>query len=247
MVKSKNVVNDRYECAILIPCYNEEKTIGKVVDDFKTYLPNYPIFVYDNASTDMTAQIAAEHGAKVRYCSIRGKGNVVKQMFKDIEADCYLMVDGDDTYPAADAIQLIRPILRKQADMIIGARRHLEVGMLDRRSVHNMGNRLVNAYLNYRFAKGKTPIKDVMTGYRAMSREFVKGLSVTSRGFEIETEISIYALEHNYRVWSVNVLCRERPKGSFSKIHTIEDGIKILNWIHRHGRSDVDCRENAWS
>ena len=241
MKKSVNVTNVRYECAVLIPCYNEEITIGKVIDDFKRVLPEYPVFVYDNASTDRTAEIARAHGAIVRYCCVRGKANVVKDMLRDIKADCYLLVDGDDTYPAGDAQRLIGPILRKSADMTIGVRHYDKSGDFDRRTVHNLGNRLVNFYVNRKFGRNGHLISDVMTGYRAMSADFVRYLGIMSCGFELETEISIYALEHDYRVIAVDIPCKERPVGSFSKIDTVRDGMRILNWIYKQDKRKVNC------
>ena len=216
----------RHSIAVLIPCYNEAKTIGKVVDDFRKALPDAGIYVYNNASTDDTAEIAARHGATVRFEPRRGKGNVVRQMFRDIDADCYLIVDGDDTYPAEAAQSLCDPILQQRADMVVGDR--LSNGTYaaeNNRAMHGFGNNLVRAMIRWIYGYS---FNDVMTGYRAMSRAFVKTLPVLSEGFQIETEISIHAVDRRWRILEVPIVYRDRPEGSESKLSTVSDGIKVI-------------------
>lgn len=215
--------------AVLIPCYNEAVTIAKVVDDFHQELPEASIYVYDNNSSDNTAQIARAHGAEVRFEPRQGKGNVVRQMFRDIEADCYLMVDGDDTYPADAARDLCNPILENRADMTVGDR--LSNGTYaeeNQRAFHGFGNDLVRAMIKWIYGYG---FDDVMTGYRAFSRTFVKTLPILSEGFQIETELSIHAVDRRWRILDVPIIYRNRPEGSESKLDTIGDGIKVIMMI----------------
>lgn len=215
--------------AVLVPCYNEEITIGKVIDDFKTVLPEAEIYVYNNNSSDRTAEIATEHGAIVRDEPRQGKGNVVRQMFRDIEADCYLMVDGDDTYPADAARALCDPILLGKADMTVGDR--LSNGTYaeeNKRAFHGFGNNLVRFMIKWIYGYG---FEDVMTGYRAFSRAFVKTFPVLSEGFQIETELSIHAVDRRWRILDVPIIYRDRPAGSESKLNTVSDGIKVIKMI----------------
>ena len=220
---------DRDEIAVIIPCYNEAQTIGKVVDDFKRELPAATIYVYDNDSTDATAAIALKHGASVRFEPRRGKGNVCRQMFRDIDAACYLMVDGDDTYPAEAARSLCEPILAGHADMVVGDR--LSNGTYakeNRRAFHGFGNDLVRAMIKWIYGY---EYADVMTGYRAMSKPFVKTFPVLSSGFQIETELSIHAVDRRWRIESVSIDYRDRPEGSQSKLNTLSDGIKVVAMV----------------
>lgn len=215
--------------AVLIPCYNEAVTIGKVVDDFRRELPSASIYVYDNNSSDDTAAIAREHGAIVRFEPRQGKGNVVRQMFRDIEADCYLMVDGDDTYPADAASSLCSPILEGKADMTVGDR--LSNGTYaeeNKRAFHGFGNNLVRFMIKWIYGYG---FDDVMTGYRAFSRTFVKTFPVLSEGFQIETELSIHAVDRRWRILDVPIVYRDRPAGSESKLDTFSDGLKVIMMI----------------
>lgn len=215
--------------AVLIPCYNEEVTIAKVVDDFKASLPEADIYVYDNNSTDRTSELARKHGAIVRFEPRQGKGNVVRQMFRDIEADCYLMVDGDDTYPAESAQALCSPILTCQADMTVGDR--LSNGTYaeeNKRAFHGFGNNLVRFMIKWIYGYS---FDDVMTGYRAFSRPFVKTFPVLSEGFQIETELSIHAVDRRWRILDVPIVYRDRPAGSESKLNTVSDGIKVIMMI----------------
>lgn len=212
--------------AVLIPCYNEAVTIAKVVDDFKRVLPDADIYVYDNNSSDETSKIAREHGAIVRFEPRQGKGNVVRQMFRDIEADYYLMVDGDDTYPAEAAPELLAPLMNDEADMTVGDRlSNGSYGEENDRAFHGFGNDLVRwlikAIYGYAF-------DDVMTGYRAFNRMFVKTMPVLSEGFQIETEISIHAVDKYWRIKDVPIDYRDRPEGSYSKLSTFGDGAKVL-------------------
>ena len=215
--------------AVLIPCYNEAVTIGKVVDDFKRVLPDATVYVYDNNSKDDTAKIAAEHGAVVRHEPRQGKGNVVRSMFRDIEADYYLMVDGDDTYPAEAAPALLAPLQAGEADMTVGDRlSNGSYGEENDRAFHGFGNDLVRWLIKriYGFA-----FDDVMTGYRAFNRVFVKTMPVMSEGFQIETEISIHAVDKRWRIADVPIEYRDRPEGSYSKLSTFGDGFKVLRAI----------------
>jgi len=214
--------------AILIPCYNESKTIAKVVCDFKLYLPSADIYVYDNNSTDGTADIALGEGAIVRYEHRQGKGNVIRQMLADIDADCYLLVDGDDTYPADKASEMCDYILKKEYDMVIGDRLSATYFQENNRLFHDFGNRLVRYTINTLF---HSDIKDIMTGYRALSRKMVLMTPLLSEGFEIETEMTINVLDNHLRIKQISVQYRNRPEGSISKLSTITDGIKILKTI----------------
>lgn len=216
--------------AVLIPCYNEEKTIKKVVEDFKRELPEAQIYVYDNNSTDRTTEIAKEAGAIVKHEYQQGKGNVIRRMFRDIDAECYLMTDGDDTYPAEFAREMVNKVLEKQIDMVVGDRLSSTYFEENKRPFHNFGNSLVRNSINHLF---KSNIKDIMTGYRAFSYEFVKTFPVLSKGFEIETEMSIHAVDKNLLVDNVIVDYRDRPQGSESKLNTVSDGIKVLKTIAR--------------
>ncbi|MGM9542205.1 MAG: glycosyltransferase family 2 protein [Candidatus Limivicinus sp.] len=215
--------------AVLIPCYNESKTIAKVVADFKAVLPEGSvIYVYDNNSTDGTAEIALAAGAVVRHEYQQGKGNVIRRMFREIDAQCYLMVDGDDTYPAEFAPEMIAKVLDRGVDMVVGDRLSATYFTENKRPFHNFGNKLVRHSINALF---KSNIQDIMTGYRAFSYQFVKSFPVLSKGFEIETEMSIHAIEKNMLVESVIVTYRDRPEGSVSKLNTVSDGIKVLGTI----------------
>lgn len=220
--------------AVLIPCYNESQTIGKVIDDFKRELSDAgydgDIYVYDNNSSDGTADIAKQHGAIVRRESRQGKGNVVRTMFREVTADCYLMVDGDDTYPAENAPELIAGILNSGADMVIGDRLSSTYFTENKRPFHNFGNRLVRELINDLF---HSQIKDIMTGYRAFSPLFVKTFPVMSKGFEIETEMTIHALDKNFKLLEIPVNYRDRPAGSHSKLNTLSDGRKVIGTIFR--------------
>lgn len=215
--------------AVLIPCFNEEVTIGKVVDDFHHVLPGADIWVYDNNSTDRTASIAREHGALVRREPRQGKGNAVRQMLRDIDADCYLMVDGDDTYPAEAAVDLVRPVLLGQADHVVGDRlTNGTYGAENKRQFHGFGNGLVRWLIRLLYG---FDYADVMTGYRAMSRPFAKTYPVLSPGFELETELSIHAVDKRWRIQQIQIEYRDRPEGSVSKLSTISDGLKVLKMI----------------
>ncbi|MBO5372529.1 MAG: glycosyltransferase [Lachnospiraceae bacterium] len=216
--------------AVLIPCYNESRTIKKVVEDFKRVLPEAVIYVYDNNSTDGTDKIAKEAGAIVRYEYQQGKGNVIRRMFRDVDAECYIMTDGDDTYPAEAALDLIRPIFEKNADMVVGDRLSSTYFTENKRAFHNFGNSLVRKSINTLF---ETDIKDMMTGYRAFNYLFVKSFPVLSKGFEIETEMSIHAADKNMQVENVVIEYRDRPEGSVSKLNTFSDGFRVLRTIAR--------------
>ncbi len=216
--------------AVLIPCYNEAVTIEKVVTDFREALPEAVIYVYDNNSKDDTAAIAARAGAVVRHEYQQGKGNVIRRMFREIDARCYLMVDGDDTYPADFARQMVEPVLNHQADMVVGDRLSATYFTENKRPFHNFGNRLVRWSINALF---KSSIRDIMTGYRAFSYAFVKSFPVLSRGFEIETEMSLHAIDKNMQIENVVIQYRDRPEGSESKLNTYSDGFKVLRTIAR--------------
>jgi glycosyltransferase involved in cell wall biosynthesis len=216
--------------AVLVPCYNESKTIAKVVADFKAALPEATVYVYDNNSTDGTDEIARRAGAEVRYEHRQGKGNVIRSMFRDIDADCYLMIDGDDTYPADHAREMCRLVVEEGCDMVIGDRLSSTYFQENKRPFHNFGNVLVRKLINYIF---KSNVKDIMTGYRAFSRQFVKFFPVLSRGFEIETEMTIHALDKNFYLREIPVMYRDRPEGSVSKLNTYKDGFKVLLTISR--------------
>ena len=216
--------------AVLIPCYNEEKTIRKVVTDWKNSLPEAVIYVYDNNSSDGTAAIAKEAGAVVRHEYQQGKGNVIRRMFREINAQCYIMVDGDDTYPAEYGRQMADLVLEKKTDMVVGDRLSSTYFEENKRPFHNFGNSLVRGSINHLF---NTNIRDIMTGYRAFSFLFVKSFPVLSKGFEIETEMSIPAVEKNMRIENVIIEYRDRPEGSESKLNTFEDGFKVLTTIFK--------------
>ena len=212
--------------AVLIPCYNEAKTIKKVISDYSKVLPEGSvIYVYDNNSTDNTAQIAKEAGAVVRKEHQQGKGNVIRRMFREIDAECYIMVDGDDTYPAEYAPEMIQKVLENKVDMVVGDRLSSTYFTENKRMFHNFGNSLVRKSINVLF---KSDIKDIMTGYRAFSYQFVKSFPVLSKGFEIETEMSIHAVNTNMLLDNVIIDYRDRPEGSESKLNTYTDGFKVL-------------------
>lgn len=216
--------------AVLIPCYNEAKTIEKVVKDFKRVLPDARIYVYDNNSTDGTAELAQASGAVVRHEYLQGKGNVIRRMFRDIDAMCYIMVDGDDTYPAESAAEMAEMVLSGNADMVVGDRLSSTYFNENKRPFHSFGNTLVRKSINLLFG---SEIKDIMTGYRAFSYQFVKTFPVLSQGFEIETEMTIHAVYNNMQVENSVITYRDRPEGSVSKLNTYSDGIKVLKTILR--------------
>ena len=211
--------------AVLIPCFNEMTTIEKVVQDFRACLPDAEIYVYDNNSTDGSHVLAEKAGALVRHEKRQGKGNVIRTMFREIEADCYVMVDGDDTYPADRAPRMVDLVLHHNVDMVVGDRLSTTYLEENNRKYHNFGNTFVRHIVN-RLFRGN--IKDIMTGYRAFSRDFVKSFPVISEGFEVETEMTIHALDKNMSVESVPVLYRNRPSGSVSKLNTFRDGFKVI-------------------
>ena len=225
---------------ILIPCYNEASTIGKVVRDFRKALPEAVIYVYDNNSTDGTAEIAEQAGAVVRYEYQQGKGNVIRRMFREIDAECYIITDGDDTYPAECAPEMADRVLRHQADMVVGDRLSSTYYRENKRRFHNFGNDLVRGSINRLF---HSEIRDIMTGYRAFSYQFVKTFPVLSRGFEIETEMTIHAVDKNMQIENVVVEYRDRPEGSVSKLNTFSDGRKVLYTVFSLYRS---CRPLAF-
>lgn len=214
--------------AVLIPCYNEAKTIEKVIKDFKKSMPNAVIYVYDNNSTDGTDEIAREAGAIIRYEYKQGKGNVVRRMFREIDADCYIMTDGDDTYPAKYGPQIEEAIIGKRADMVIGDRLSSTYFTENKRPFHNSGNILVRKMINTLF---KADVTDIMTGLRGFSREFVKSFPVISKGFEIETEMTIFALDANFQILEIPIDYRDRPEGSESKLNTYTDGLRVIRTI----------------
>ena len=217
--------------AVLIPCYNEEKTIEKVVTDFKRVLPEAVIYVYDNNSTDKTAELAKAAGAVVRHEYMQGKGNVIRRMFREVDAECYIMSDGDDTYPAEASREMADIILNKQGvDMVVGDRLSATYFQENKRPFHNFGNTLVRKAINLLF---HTDVKDIMTGYRAFSYCFVKTFPVLSQGFEIETEMTIHAVDKRMQIENVVVDYRDRPEGSVSKLNTYSDGMKVLMTIMR--------------
>lgn len=220
--------------AVLIPCYNEGKTVTKVVTDWKEALPEATIYVYDNNSSDDTAILAKKAGAVVRHEYQQGKGNVIRRMFREIDAEAYLMVDGDDTYPAEFGRDMVDKVLNRNADMVVGDRLSSTYFTENKRPFHNFGNSLVRKAINLLF---KNDIKDIMTGYRAFSYNFVKTFPVLSKGFEIETEMSIHAVDKNMRVENVVIEYRDRPEGSESKLNTYSDGMKVLRTIARLYRS----------
>ncbi|MFQ9838955.1 MAG: glycosyltransferase family 2 protein [Eubacterium sp.] len=216
--------------AVLVPCYNEAQTIKKVVEDFKRVLPQAVIYVYNNNSTDDTAKIAAEAGAIVRNEYKQGKGNVIRRMFREIDAECYIMTDGDDTYPAEFAPQMADMVLNKNCDMVVGDRLSSTYFQENKRPFHNFGNDIVRKSINFLF---KSKIKDIMTGFRAFSYQFVKTFPVLSTGFEIETEMTIHAVDKNMAVGNVVIDYRDRQEGSESKLNTFSDGFKVIKPIIR--------------
>ena len=221
--------NQNLSVAVLLPCYNEEVTIGKVVRDFKASLPDATIYVYDNNSTDRTAEIAEAEGAIVRREPRQGKGNVIRAMFEDIDADVYVMADGDDTYPADAAPAMVAKVLEGY-DMVIGDRLSSTYFQENKRPFHNFGNRLVRGSINHLF---RAHVTDIMTGYRAFNFTFVKTYPVLSRGFEVETEMTIHSLNNNLRLFEMPIQYRDRPEGSVSKLDTVGDGIKVMSTIFR--------------
>ena len=218
------------EIAVLIPCYNEAKTIAKVVKDFQSALPQAVVYVYDNNSTDGTDEIAREAGATVRYEYRQGKGAVIRTMFRNIDAKCYLLIDGDDTYPAEKAAEMAKLVLEGKADMVVGDRLSSTYFTENKRRFHNTGNRMVRGLINLLF---KSNVRDIMTGYRAFSYLFVKTFPVLTKGFEIETEMTIHALDKAMPIANSIVDYRDRPEGSESKLNTVGDGIRVLKTIFR--------------
>ena len=216
--------------AVLIPCYNEEKTIAKVVADAKAALPEAVIYVYDNNSTDRTVELAREAGAVIRHEYMQGKGNVIRRMFREVEARCYIMVDGDDTYPMEFAPEMVDKVLYHNADMVVGDRLSSTYFSENKRPFHNMGNSLVRASINRLF---QCDIKDIMTGFRAFSYGFVKTFPILSKGFEIETEMTIHAVYNQLQIDNVIVDYRDRPEGSVSKLNTYADGFRVLGTIFK--------------
>lgn len=216
--------------AVLIPCYNEEKTIAKVVADTRRVLPEAVVYVYDNNSTDRTEELAKGAGAVVRHEYMQGKGNVIRRMFREIEAECYVMVDGDDTYPMECAPKMVEKVLFHNADMVVGDRLSSTYFTENKRPFHNMGNSLVRGTINRLFG---CEIKDIMTGFRAFSYGFVKTFPVLSKGFEIETEMTIHAVSNNMQIENVIVEYRDRPEGSQSKLNTYSDGLRVMGTIGR--------------
>ena len=214
--------------AVLIPCYNEEKTIAKVVRDAKAALPEAVVYVYDNNSSDRTVELAREAGAVIRHEYMQGKGNVIRRMFREIEAECYIMVDGDDTYPMEYAGEMVDKVLHRNADIVVGDRLSSTYFTENKRPFHNFGNTIVRSSINRLF---DCEIKDIMTGYRAFSYGFVKTFPVLSTGFEIETEMTIHAVYNNLQIENVIVDYRDRPEGSESKLNTFSDGFKVIRTI----------------
>ena len=229
--------------AVLIPCYNEAKTVQKVVSDFKKALPEAVIYVYDNNSKDDTARLAEEAGAVVRHEYMQGKGNVVRRMFREIDAECYIMTDGDDTYPAEYAPAMAERVLMHHADMVVGDRLSSTYYTENKRPFHNFGNALVKHSINLLF---RNNIQDIMTGYRAFSYEFVKTFPVLSSGFEIETEMSIHAVDKNLQIENEVIEYRDRPEGSQSKLNTYSDGFKVLRTIQRLYRQYKPLAYFSW-
>ena len=226
--------------AVLIPCYNEALTIANVIEDFRRHLPNAHIYVYDNNSSDETAQIALAHNAILRYEPRQGKGNVIRSMFRDIDADCYIMVDGDDTYPACFAPAFVEEILSGRADMVVGDRLSSTYFTENQRPFHNSGNLLVRNLINRLY---RTNLKDIMSGARAFNRDFVKTYPVLAKGFEIETEMTIFALDNNFKIIEKAINYRDRPEGSVSKLSTFQDGFRVLRTI---GQLFCDSRPFAF-
>mgnify|MGYP005773919039 CR=1 FL=1 len=229
--------------AVLIPCYNEEQTIEKVIKDFKKELPKAEIYVYDNNCKDKTAEIAKQNGAIVKHEYRQGKGNVVRSMFRDIDADIYIMTDGDDTYPAEEVHKLIEPIIYEEADMVIGDR--LTNGTYqkeNKRHFHMLGNTMVRKAINTLF---KSNLKDIMTGYRAFNKKFVKNIPVMSEKFEIETEMTLHALDKRFTIKEIPIIYRDRPIGSSSKLNTLSDGLKVIKTIIKMFK-DFKPRQFFW-
>ena len=226
--------------AVLIPCYNEAQTIGQVVADFRAALPEAVVYVYNNNSTDGTAAMALAAGATVRNEYQQGKGNVIRRMFREIDAECYVLVDGDDTYPAEAAPNMVKKVLEHQADMVVGDRLSSTYFEENKRPFHNLGNSLVRICINWLF---RSEIRDIMTGYRAFSRLFVKTFPVLAKGFEIETEMSIHAIDKNMQIENEVIQYRDRPEGSKSKLNTYSDGLRVLRTI---GRLFRNCRPFAF-
>ena len=216
--------------AVLIPCYNEEKTVEKVILDTRKVLPDAVIYVYNNNSSDRTAELAAKAGAVVRNEYMQGKGNVIRRMFREVDAQCYIMVDGDDTYPMEAAPEMVEKVLQHNADMVVGDRLSSTYFTENKRPFHNFGNSLVRGSINRLF---HCNVRDIMTGYRAFSYEFVKTFPVLSTGFEIETEMTIHAVNNNMQIDNVIIEYRDRPEGSASKLNTYSDGVKVLRTIVR--------------
>jgi glycosyltransferase involved in cell wall biosynthesis len=216
------------EIAVLVPCYNEALTIEKVVKDFQTHLPGAKIYVFDNNSNDGTAEIAKNAGAIVRHVYQQGKGNVIRAMFREVDADCYLMIDGDDTYPAEEASKVVAPVLEGRADLVTGDRLSSTYFKENKRAFHNTGNKLVRNLINIIW---KQDLKDIMSGYRAFSKSFVKLFPVMSSGFEIETEMTIHALDKRLSIVEVPINYKDRPEGSESKLRTFSDGFKVIRTI----------------
>ncbi len=216
--------------AVLIPCYNEEKTIEKVINDAKAALPEAVIYVYNNNSSDKTAEIAQKAGAVVKNEYMQGKGNVIRRMFREVDAECYIMVDGDDTYPMDAAREMVDKVLEHNADMVVGDRLSSTYFTENKRPFHNFGNSLVRSSINRLF---NCNIRDIMTGYRAFSYAFVKTFPVLSTGFEIETEMTIHAVSNNMQIENVVIEYRDRPEGSVSKLNTYSDGMRVLKTIAR--------------
>lgn len=219
-----------HKTAILIPCYNESLTISKVISDFKVSLPQADIYVYDNNSSDGSDELAKTAGAIVKYESRQGKGNVIRSMFRQIDADCYVLVDGDDTYPAKQVTELVEPILKGYADMVVGDRLSSTYFLENKRPFHSFGNLLVRFLINKIFHSN---IKDIMTGYRAFNKLFVKNFPILSTGFEIETEMTIHALDNNFIIQEIPIQYHDRQKNSASKLNTITDGVKVIFTIFR--------------
>ncbi len=216
--------------AVMIPCYNESKTVEKVVTDWKKVLPEAVIYVYDNNSTDGTDELARSAGAVVRYEHQQGKGNVVRRMFQEIDAQCYIMVDGDDTYPADAGPAMVKDVLENQADMVVGDRLSSTYFQENKRPFHNAGNSLVRSSINHMF---DTDVRDIMTGLRAFSFRFAKTYPVLSHGFEIETEMTIHAVDKNMHITNQVIQYRDRPDGSVSKLNTFSDGARVIGTIFR--------------
>lgn len=221
------MTNKEEKIAIIIPCYNEEKTIGKVIYDFKKELPDAEIIVYDNNCTDNTTKIAKENNAQVIQEERQGKGYVIQSMFDNIDAQYYIMVDGDDTYPALEVNKLLQPVLQNKADMVVGTRLEQATNKT-LRPLHQLGNFLILKTINIFF---RTNLKDILSGYRIMNRQFVKNIPILTSGFEVETEITLQALERGLRIKEIPIIYRERPDGSMSKLKSFRDGSKILYTI----------------